>query len=145
MTKKVMAFGSFDLLHPGHLHYLTKASRLGGHLTVVVARDSSIKFIKKRAPVLSERERTRLVGSLRMVARAVVGNRIRSPGDMYRIIRKHKPDIIAFGYDQRVDLPKLRLWLKKNRIKAKVVRIKSSLKPLHYKSSRMRALLSRSL
>ncbi len=39
MNKKVMAFGSFDFLHPGHVHYLTRASKLGSYLIVVVARE----------------------------------------------------------------------------------------------------------
>ena len=43
MAKKVMAFGSFDLLHPGHLDYIERAARLGDHLIVVIARDSSIR------------------------------------------------------------------------------------------------------
>lgn len=141
--RKVMAFGSFDLLHPGHLHYLSKAARLGDRLIVVVARDSSIKAIKGRAPVLNQRDRLRLVGSLRIVDRAVLGNRIRKHGDMYRIIRQQRPSVVAFGYDQRVDLQKLRLWLRENGIKAKVVRIRSSLRPRVYKSSKMRKTVSR--
>jgi FAD synthetase len=141
MVKKVMAFGSFDFLHPGHIHYLTMASKLGSYLIVVVARDSSIKAMKGRSPVFSQSARARLVGSLRAVDKAVVGNRIRKSSDMYRIISKYKPDVIAFGYDQKVDLPKLRLWLRQNKIEARVVRIKSSLDPRHYKSSKIRALI----
>jgi FAD synthetase len=139
-----MAFGSFDLLHPGHLHYLSKAEGLGDHLTVVVARDSSIRSIKGRAPIVKQGDRVRLVGSLRIVDRAVIGNRIRKPSDMYRIIGQQRPDVIVFGYDQRVDLPKLRRWLRENRIGAKVVRIRSSLRPRHYKSSKMKKMAFRS-
>lgn len=141
MTTKVMAFGSFDFLHPGHLHYLTKASKLGNYLIVVVARDSSIKSIKGKPPIFSQRDRAKLVGSLRMVDRAMVGNKLKKSSDMYRIIQQHKPDVIAFGYDQRVDLPKVRVWLKENGMKATVVRVKSSLNPRLYKSSKIKALL----
>ncbi len=140
-AKKVMAFGTFDLLHPGHLHYLERASRLGDRLIVVVARDSSVRAVKGRSPAIGERNRARLVGSLKIVNRAVVGNRIGKPGDMYEIIREYRPDVMAFGYDQRVDLPKLRLWLRENGIRARVIRIRSSLKPGLYKSSRIRESL----
>ena len=141
--KKVMAFGSFDFLHPGHVHYLTKASGFGNYLIVVVARDSSIRALKGRAPVFSQEARARLVGSLKVVDKALVGNKITRSHDMYRIIEQHRPDVIAFGYDQKVDLAKLRQWLREKKIKAKVVRIKSPLDPRHYKSSRIRELLLR--
>ncbi len=141
MNKKVMAFGSFDFLHPGHVHYLTRASKLGSYLIVVVARDSSIKAIKGKHPLFGQKERAHLVGSLKMVDKAIVGNRLRKSDDMYKIIKQHRPDVIVFGYDQRVDLPKVRLWLSENRMKAKVVRIKSSLNPKLYKSSRIKSHL----
>ena len=142
MTKKVMAFGSFDFLHPGHIHYLTKASLLGDYLIVVVARDSSIRSMKGRSPVFRQKDRARLVGSLRMVDRqAIVGNRIMRPTDMYRIIVQHRPNVIAFGYDQHVDLPRSRVWLRENKIRCRVVRIRSSLNPDAYKSSRIRHLV----
>jgi FAD synthetase len=140
MTKKVMAFGSFDFLHPGHLHYLTKASRLGDYLIVVVARDSSIKSIKGKAPLFSHKERAALVQSLKVVDKAVVGNQLKKSGDMYKIITQHRPAVIAFGYDQRIDLSKVRGWLKENGMKAKVVRIRSSLNPKLFKSSKLKAL-----
>ena len=139
MTRKVMAFGSFDFLHPGHVHYLTKASKLGDYLIVVVARDSSIRSIKGKAPIFGQKERARLVGSLRMVDKAVVGNELRKSGDMYKILKRHRPNAIVFGYDQQVDLKKVRLWLKDNGIKAKVMRIRSSLNPKLYKSSRIKS------
>ena len=142
MTKTVMAFGSFDLLHPGHVHYLNRASKLGDRLIVVVARDSSIKAMKGRPPVFGEKDRVELVGSLKSVHRAVVGNRIRKREDLYKILKRHNPSVIVFGYDQRVDIPRLKAWLLENKIKARIVRIHSSLDPKRYKSSRMRSRLA---
>ena len=40
--KKVMTFGSFDVLHKGHEHYLKEAKSYGDYLIVVVARDENI-------------------------------------------------------------------------------------------------------
>ncbi|HLC71304.1 MAG TPA: adenylyltransferase/cytidyltransferase family protein, partial [Candidatus Nanoarchaeia archaeon] len=37
--KTVMCFGTFDILHPGHLHYLQQAKKYGDYLMVVIARD----------------------------------------------------------------------------------------------------------
>ena len=41
-----MATGVFDLLHPGHIYFLTEARRLGDELVVVVARDSTARKFK---------------------------------------------------------------------------------------------------
>ena len=48
--KRVMAVGVFDLLHAGHLHYLEQAKSLGGHLTVVIAHDDTVRK-RKHEPV----------------------------------------------------------------------------------------------
>ena len=42
----VMAFGTFDVLHPGHHFYLEQARKLGDNLVVVVARDANVKKLK---------------------------------------------------------------------------------------------------
>lgn len=44
--KKVMAFGTFDLFHPGHQYYLSEASKSGDELIVVIARDLRVEHIK---------------------------------------------------------------------------------------------------
>ena len=43
---KVMATGTFDILHPGHVLFLEKAKELGGEdavLAVVIAKDSTVE------------------------------------------------------------------------------------------------------
>ena len=42
MKKKVLAFGTFDILHNGHSFALKTAKKLGDHLTVILARDATI-------------------------------------------------------------------------------------------------------
>lgn len=44
--KKVMAFGTFDIFHPGHVYYLTEAERLGDTFTIVIARDERVAKLK---------------------------------------------------------------------------------------------------
>ncbi len=138
MAKTVMAFGSFDILHPGHLLYLKESRRLGSRLVVIVARDRSIEQFKKRKPTFSEKERLLLISSLKMVDEAVLGNRLRGREGMFRIIREYNPDVIALGYDQQADLAGLDLWIKANGLKTRVVRIRSRLDPKRYKSSLIR-------
>ncbi len=130
----VLAFGSFDLFHPGHLSYLESARGYGNKLIVIVARDESIRAVKGRTPVFNEKDRVQILKALRIVDNAVIGKRLRTPEDKYNIIKKYKPDVLAFGYDQKIDEKKLKEWLKKNNIKAKIVRINAYNKK-HYKSS----------
>ncbi len=130
-----MVFGTFDILHPGHLHYLRRARALGDRLIVVVGRDDSVRRIKGRAPVFSGRDRLLMLKELRSVDAAVLGNRIRTEEDAFRIIGKYGPDVIALGHDQWADAAGLRRWLAKNGLKAKVVRIGSPLKRSVYRSS----------
>jgi len=131
MMKKVLAFGCFDILHMGHYTYLKSAKKLGDKLIVVVARDSTIRKVKKREPVLDEESRRKLVGSLKFVDSAILGG----TGDRYEIIKRIKPSVIALGYDQKQDERLLKKKLVEMGINAEVVRIKQSFRPKQHKSS----------
>ena len=45
-----MTFGSFDILHEGHKHYLQEAKSFGDYLVVIVARDENIIRFKAIGP-----------------------------------------------------------------------------------------------
>ncbi|HUY70381.1 MAG TPA: adenylyltransferase/cytidyltransferase family protein [Candidatus Baltobacteraceae bacterium] len=142
VRKLVMAFGSFDIIHPGHLVYLKKAKAMGDRLIVVVARDSSIEMIKGRKPFFDQKTRLNMVGALRYVDKAVLGKKIADYKDRYSILLDYKPDVIVFGYDQRVDPKDVKQWAAKRGLKVRVVRAKQALNRGVYKSSKIRALLS---
>lgn len=128
--KTVIAFGTFDVLHLGHIHYLKKAKALGDKLIVVVATDRNAERVKGKKPWHSAKERLKIIESLKMVDKAVIGLR----SDKFSIIEKYRPDVIALGYDQKVDEEELKDYLKKKNLNAKVVRI-SAYKPQLYKST----------
>lgn len=115
---RVLATGTFDILHPGHLFYLKEAKALGDELFVIVARESNIKH--KPKPVLPEEQRLEMVASLSIVDRALLGDK----HDMFKPLYEIKPDIIAIGPNQHFDEEELEKELKKRKINAKVVRIK---------------------
>lgn len=92
--KTVMAQGTFDILHPGHIHYLEKSAEHGGQVTVVIARDSRVKDRKDLH--FEEEERKRMVQALEAVDKAVLG----SEGDIYKTVSEVDPDIVTLGYDQ---------------------------------------------
>ena len=95
MVVRVMATGVFDLLHPGHLYFLTEAKRLGDELVVVVARDQTARRLKKE-PYVPELMRREMVEALKPVDRAILG----STTDIYETVVRERPSIIALGYDQ---------------------------------------------
>jgi FAD synthetase len=98
--KVVVASGTFDLLHLGHVRFLEEAKKAGGkdaELIVIVARDSTVKARKGKTPVMPEDQRRALVESLRVVDEAILGFEDFS---IEEVIEKIKPDVIAVGYDQ---------------------------------------------
>lgn len=67
-SKIVLANGCFDVLHAGHVRYLEGAAALGDILVVAVNSDIQVAKLKgKGRPILPERERAELVGSLEAV------------------------------------------------------------------------------
>ena len=131
---KVLAFGTFDILHPGHLSYLKQAKELGKHLVVIVATDNNVEKIKGKKPVNDQEHRKELVEALEIVNEAFVG----FEDDMIKSVEKVKPDIVALGYDQYGDEEKLRRKFDERNIKAKIVRLESY-KPELYKSSKIKS------
>jgi len=117
--KKIMVTGTFEILHPGHIHLFKEASKLG-KVYVIVARDENVRRFKKREPIVNEKQRLEVVKSVKYVHRALLGN----PGEnIFEIIKKIKPDIILLGPDQNVDENKLKEFLKENSINAEVRRL----------------------
>lgn len=116
---RVLATGTFDLLHPGHLRYLSEARALGDELYIIVARDSMIKH--KPKPVVPEAQRLAMVQGLRIVDKAMLG----SEKDMFEPLQEIRPDIIALGQNQFFNEYDLEKQLKDHGISAKVMRVKS--------------------
>lgn len=117
---RVLATGTFDILHPGHLVYLEEAKKLGDELVVIVARDINVKH--KPKPVLPEEQRVRMVSSLSMVDKAILG----SEKDIFEFLYDIKPDVIAIGYDQHFKVESLKKELESRKINAKVIRVEKS-------------------
>ena len=95
-SKIVLAGGVFDIIHPGHIHTLNDAKKLGDVLVVVVATDKTAIKMKKREPLHSAELRRELVSSLSMVDLCIIGNE----EDIFKTVDLVKPQIIALGYDQ---------------------------------------------
>jgi FAD synthetase len=98
--KIVLASGTFDLLHLGHVRFLEEAKKAGGknsELVVIVARDSTVKSRKGKKPIMPEDQRRALVESLKVVDEAILGWEDFS---ISKVIERINPDVIAVGHDQ---------------------------------------------
>ncbi|MBN1167347.1 MAG: FAD synthase [Methanospirillaceae archaeon] len=114
---RVVATGTFDILHPGHLHYLSESAALGDELYVIIARDKNVRH--KPRPVVPEMQRLCMVDALKPVTKAVLGDM----DDMFAPVRMIKPDIITLGYNQHFKTEDLARLLVQEGITAEVVRI----------------------
>jgi FAD synthetase len=114
---RVLATGTFDLLHPGHVYFLAQARALGDELFVIVARDSNVTH--KPKPIIPEEQRLEMVNALKMVDKAILG----SENDMFEPLKQIRPDIITLGYDQNFDIEFLEKELTKRGFPAKVIRV----------------------
>ena len=114
--KKIMIFGTFDLLHKGHINFFEQAKEYG-EVIAIVARDDTVKKIKNKKP--KQKEKTRLK-QVKKHVKSVLGYKT----DKYKIIEKYKPDIICLGYDQDSFTKDLRKELKKRKLKIKIKRLK---------------------
>jgi len=120
-VKIVMTGGVFDILHLGHVSTLEKARKMGDALVVAVAHDATVKRRKGRRALHSATERAALLQKLRCVDLALVGH----PRDREVTVRRVRPDVVVFGYDQKQDL----------RLKAKVRKLRSRLRGRGFKTS----------
>jgi len=127
--KIVMVFGTFDLLHPGHINFLRQAKK-HGQLTVVIARDKTVKRLKGKTPQHSEKQRLEAILSLKLASKVVMG----SLSDKYAAIKEHRPDIICLGYDQIYFTERLNGNLRKLKLNTKIIRLKA-FRPNKYKTS----------
>ncbi len=96
----VLANGAFDLLHVGHLRYLTAAKNEGAILVVAVNSDASVALAKgPTRPIIPAQERAELVAALRCVDWVTIFD----DATVRPIIRALRPDVHAKGTDYTVD------------------------------------------
>jgi rfaE bifunctional protein nucleotidyltransferase chain/domain len=96
----VFTNGVFDILHPGHVRYLTEARRHGDVLVVAVNSDRSVRSIKgPDRPINPEAERAEIVAALAVVDAAVVFDQ----DTPHEIVSLLQPDVLVKGADWPAD------------------------------------------
>jgi cytidyltransferase-related domain len=137
--RRVLVGGVFDIIHPGHIYFLTKASSLG-LLHVVVASDETVRESKDSYPVFNEQERLQLVQSLKPVYRAFPGM---YPPDFRSYLAKIRPEIVLLGHDQGWLEEKIRRHLEELGLNAEVLVLNEKLEG--YSSSIVKARVLRTI
>jgi rfaE bifunctional protein nucleotidyltransferase chain/domain len=92
----VFTNGCFDILHAGHVQYLSDARRLGDALAIGLNSDVSVKANKgPKRPIVPQQERARMLAALEMVDYVVLFDE-KDPG---RTVARLLPDILVKGAD----------------------------------------------
>jgi rfaE bifunctional protein nucleotidyltransferase chain/domain len=98
--KVVFTNGVFDIIHSGHIDYLTKAKALGDILFVGLNSDVSVKKIKgEKRPILNETERALILSNLKPVDYVTLFDE-ETPA---KLIKELIPDVLVKGADWPVD------------------------------------------
>ena len=98
--KVVFTNGCFDILHVGHIRYLSKARKMGDLLIVGLNTDRSVRTVKgEKRPIVSEKERAEVLAALEIVDYIVLFDE----PDPLRLITALKPDILVKGADWSKD------------------------------------------
>lgn len=94
----VLTFGTFDVLHVGHLSILERAAALGDRLVVGVSSDALNLSKKGRAPVFPQDQRLRLVAALHCVDEVFLEESLELKREY---LRTFGADVLAMGDDWR--------------------------------------------
>ncbi len=98
--KIILANGCFDLLHVGHVRYLTAAKDIGGTLVVGLNSDHQAYLLKGEGrPFMPEQERAELIAALECVDLVTIFDE----PTVEQLIRTLRPDFHAKGTDYTSD------------------------------------------
>ncbi len=98
--KVVFTNGCFDIIHFGHVNYLSRAANLGSRMVVGLNSDASVKKLKgETRPVQDETSRAHMLASMFFVDAVVIFNE----DTPYELIKTLQPDILVKGSDYTID------------------------------------------
>lgn len=97
----VFTNGCFDILHRGHVDYLSRAAALGDHLVVGINTDASVRRLEKGRdrPLNGEVDRALVVAALASVDAVTLFDE----DTPLELIKALQPDVLVKGGDYRVD------------------------------------------
>ena len=133
-----MIFGTFDIIHGGHIHMFKEAKEYGDKVIAVVARDVNVERIKEYGSLHDEKERVDFLQHIDLIDEVLLGDKT----DVYKVIKDKKPDIIALGYDQKVYVDDLANAITDAGLECQIVRLTAH-KENKLKSNKIRKYIER--
>jgi FAD synthetase len=130
----VLVFGTFDVIHPGHVSFLRQARKRGDRLVVSIARDAFVESFKGKKPQHNQEQRIRHLKETGLVDDAYLSDEVQGT---YSLVDKVKPQVICLGHDQDLLHNDLKKHLAAHHREIELVRLESY-KPEIYKSSRIK-------
>ena len=95
-SKIVLVGGCFDILHIGHVRFLSEAKGMGDCLVVLLENDKNVRKVKgAKRPIFNQMERAEMLSSLRIVDLILLLPIMKKDDDYLNLVTKIKPDIIA--------------------------------------------------
>ncbi len=103
----VFTNGCFDILHAGHVRYLTAAESMGDFLVIGLNSDASVRRLKGEGrPIVSEADRAEVLDALRAVDIVTIFDEPTAE-ELVRLVR---PDVYVKGGDYSLDtLPEAKI------------------------------------
>ena len=97
--KVVFTNGCFDLIHVGHVRYLSEAKKLGDILVIGLNSDGSVSRIKQGRPIVPEGERAEVLSAMSVVDYVTLFEE----DTPYELLREIRPDVLVKGADWKVE------------------------------------------
>jgi glycerol-3-phosphate cytidylyltransferase len=94
--KTIITFGTYDLLHVGHIRLLSRARELGDRLVVGVSSDNLNYSKKNKYPEFSEEERMEIISMIKGVDKVFLEESLELKASY---LREHEADILVMGDD----------------------------------------------
>ncbi|HVP80551.1 MAG TPA: adenylyltransferase/cytidyltransferase family protein [Thermodesulfobacteriota bacterium] len=92
----VLAGGCFDILHIGHVRFLSEAKKMGDYLVILLENDEKVKKLKgKNRPIFTQEIRAEMLSALICVDLVVALPMMENDSDYLKLVMKIKPHIIA--------------------------------------------------
>jgi len=123
----VLTGGCFDILHLGHVRFLSEAKKMGDYLFVLLESDKKVKQLKgKNRPIFAQEERAEMLSALSSVNLVILLPVIENDSNYLNLVMKIKPDIIAVTENDPL-LEKKKAQAKRSGAELKVISSKKTL------------------
>ncbi len=99
--------GCFDLLHFGHIQFLTEAKKLGDRLVVALESDESVRRMKGATrPIHTQAQRQAMLESLSVVDEVIPLTPLKTDADYAALVTSVHPSVIALTQGDPMEIKK---------------------------------------